>query len=390
MRTLINLLKTTFLFAFLFHLNILNSHAQRTTELKESGDVTLKSRVLNEERTISIDLPGNYNYTNQRFPILYLLDGRGNFEHTKGAVNYLANRDYIPQIIVVAIHNIDRTRDFSPTHVERFPTSGKGEQFLNFISKELIPYMKTNYRVSDFSAIMGHSLGGVFITYSLLEKPELFDGYIAISPYLQYGDRHVIKEAKTELRSSYKTPKYYYMTVGEEQSYLDPLAEFSKLIKEKSENAIDFQYDRLENENHFTTPYLGMFKGLRFIFSDWQMPRAKYAEGLSAIDAHFKNLSKKYGYKVTTPENIINTLGYNYLQNKKTEEAIKVLKENTRRYPYSANVYDSLGEACETNNQLKDAQKNYKKAYELGKEQNHVNTSVYLKNLERVKQKIQE
>jgi len=387
MRTLINLLTATFLFAILFHLNILNSHAQQTIELKKSGNVTLNSRVLNEERTISIDLPGNYNFTNQKFPILYLLDGKGNFEHTKGAVNYLANRDYMPQIIVVAIHNIDRTRDLSPVHVERFPTSGKGEEFLNFISKELIPYMEHNYRVSDFSVIMGHSLGGTFITYSLLEKPELFDGYIAISPYLQYGDRHVVEQAKAELRSNYKTQKYYYMTVGEEQDYIDPLSEFSTLIKEKSGNTIDFKYDKLENENHFTTPYLGMFKGLRFIFYDWQMPRAKYDQGLATIDKHFKSLSQKYGYKVTTPENIINTLGYNYLQNKKTEEAIKVFKENTRRYPYSANVYDSLGKACETNNQLKEAQKNYKKAYQLGKEQNHVNTSVYLKNLERVKQK---
>jgi len=373
-----------FLFTILLLINIYSSSAQQTIELKQSGEVTLKSRVLNEERTISIDLPGNYNFTNQKFPILYLLDGKGNFEHTIGAVNYLANRDYIPQLIVVAIHNIDRTRDFSPTYVERFPTSGGAEQFLNFISKELISYMNKNYRVSGFSVIMGHSLGGTFITYTLLEKPELFDGYIAISPYLQYGDSHVIEKAKTDLRSNYKTAKYYYITVGEEKSYFDPLAEFSTLIKERSGNSINFQYDKLEKENHFTTPYLGMFKGLRFIFSDWQMPPKLYNQGLAAIDEHFKNLSHKYGYKVVTPENIINTLGYVHLQKQEVEKAIGFLEENTKRYPYSANVYDSLGEAYEINDQMKEAKKNYKKAHQLGEEQNHPNASIYKKNLERV------
>ncbi|MDB4581589.1 alpha/beta hydrolase-fold protein [Draconibacterium sp.] len=377
-----------FLFTILLLSITTNLYAQQSVELKQSGDVTIKSKILNEERTISIDLPGNYNFTDQKFPILYLLDGKGNFEHTLGAVNYLASRDYIPQTIVIAIHNIDRTRDFSPVHVERFPASGKGEQFLDFISQELIPYMKKNYRISDFSVIMGHSLGGTFITYSLLKKPDLFDGYIAISPYLQYGDKYVIEKAKTELRSNYKSQKYYYMTVGDEDSYFSPLAEFSSLIKEKSGNTISFKYEKLENENHFTTPYLGMFKGLRFIFSDWQMPRETYNKGLVAIDKHFKNLSHKYGYNVSAPENIINMLGYNYMQNEEWDKAIEVFKENTRRYAYSANVYDSLGEAYESNHQLKEAQKNYQKAYDLGKEQNHANTPVYHKNLERVKKKI--
>ena len=142
----------------------------------------------------------------------------------------------------------------------------------------------------------------------------------------------------------------------------------------------------MEDENHTTIPYLSVFNGLRFIFSDWQLSKEIFAKGLPAIDEHYKKLSSKYGYKIWIPENTINLLGYTYLQNQETEKAITAFTENTKRFPYSANVYDSLGEAYEKNNQLQLATKNYKKAYELGKKQNDKNTPVYLKNLNRVKQ----
>ena len=77
-------------------------------------------------------------------------------------------------------------------------------------------------------------------------------------------------------------------------------------------------------------------------------------------------------------------LGYTYLQKKDYENAIKIFTENVKRYPESANVYDSLGEAYENNNQLKLARKNYQKAYDLGVVQLDGNTLIYKKNLERV------
>ena len=56
-------------------------------------------------------------------------------------------------------------------------------------------------------------------------------------------------------------------------------------------------------------------------------------------------------------------LGYNYLQKEDVKNAINVFEENVKRYPKSANVYDSMGEAYENNNQFKLAAKNYQKAY---------------------------
>ena len=85
---------------------------------------------------------------------------------------------------------------------------------------------------------------------------------------------------------------------------------------------------------------------------------------------------------------VINKLGYYYIGEKNYSSAISVLKENTKRFPKSANVYDSLGDAYENNNQLNLAAENYKKACEIEKVTDDKNAAVYKINCDRVKEKI--
>ncbi|MFA9390011.1 MAG: alpha/beta hydrolase-fold protein [Prolixibacteraceae bacterium] len=359
--------------------------AQQGLEVIHGQDVTVHSKILNEYRTFTIYLPNTYEFSEHHYPILYLLDGRTHFQHACGAVNFLSNMDIIPQTIVIAIHNVDRNRDFSPVHDEQIPTSGGAEKFLDFIDKELTPYIHKNFRASNFSLLMGHSFGGTFATYALLTKPELFDGFIAISPYLHFKADYLVKEAETKLKAEYKPEKYFYQTVGNEPDYFDALAQFSSLVKKKCDHSIHFEYEMLKKENHATIPYPGLYNGLRFVFADWQLPPETFSTGLKAIDKHYNALKEKYGLELGATEQVLNALGYAYLQVSNFDDAIAVFKENIKRNPISSNVYDSLGEAYEKNHQLGLARKNYQKAYDLGKSQNHRNTSVYKVNLERMK-----
>ena len=370
------------LLIFSFSLNTFSQNKKEENTLGEK--ITIHSKILNEDRTILISLPDNYKNSDKEFPVLYALDGRTHFQHASGAANYLARQNITPGIIVVAVTNVDRNRDFTPVKDEARPVSGGAEKFHNFLKKELISYVEKNYRASKYKILMGHSLGGTFAAYSLLEYPDVFDAYIAVSPYLQYADNYINSQAELKLKKEYAKPKSFYMTVGEEPDYLKVLDEFSELIQEKSDNAIKFLYIQMQGENHGTTPYLSLFNGLRFIFSDWILPKEIYLVGLQAIDEHYKLLSDKYHYKITTPENTINLLGYQYLQAGETEKAIEIFKENVKRFPKSANVYDSLGEACEKNEQFKLAKKNYQKAYDLGIIQLSPAILIYKENLERV------
>ena len=348
-------------------------------------EVNLKSKILNENRTMLIYLPDNYQINNKTYPVLYLLDGGFHFHHTSGIVQFLSAQGIIPEMIVVAITNVDRNRDFSPTHEDRIPTSGGAGKFLSFLTEELIPFIDLNYRTQNFDLLVGHSFGGTFATYALLEKPDVFEAYIAISPYLHYDNQYLIKQAETKIMSDYDKNVQFFMTLGDEPAYVPSLTKLESIIEIKSPKNFDFTYIQMKDEDHGSVPHLSIYNGLQAIYSDWQVPRETFIEGLASIEKHYKKISKKYGTKLEVSENTINILGYYYLNNKEFDKAIKAFKENVKRFPASANVYDSLGEAFENSKQIKKAEKNYQKAVELAENVTHPNLIIYKDNLLRIK-----
>jgi tetratricopeptide (TPR) repeat protein len=193
----------------------------------------------------------------------------------------------------------------------------------------------------------------------------------------------VVNRASEKLKP-FKKDKYFYMTVGNEEPYFETLEEYASILKEKAGESVKFKYVKMLDENHATTPYLTLFSGLKFIFSGWQLPVELLQTDLETIDHHFKELSVRYGLRVSTPELVINALGYRYLQAGDLENAIAAFKKNVERYPGSANVYDSLGEAYENQGDRELAAKNYQKAVTLGEKNGDANLSVYKTNLERV------
>lgn len=362
--------------------------AQKTSHAENEKVIKLDSKILNEERTVTVYLPKNYDTSSDKYPVVYLLDGKWNAEHTVNAYKFLASQGSIPKTIIVAVHNVDRNRDFSPTHVEKIPTSGGADKFLDFMSDELAKHMNTNFKTSGFDVLIGHSFGGTFAAHALLTKPEAFDSYIAISPYLHFADNYLIEKAKTTLTSEYASTKQFYMTVGDEPKYFAALDEFKSLVTEKCGDAVNLSYVKMEDENHKTIPYVSVFKGLRSTFSDYSLDKDTFMAGLEAMDKHFAMVSEKYGTTVHTPEFTVNKLGYWYLNEKEVDKAISVFTENTKRFPKSANVYDSLGEAYENNDQIELAAKNYKMACELGEKNNDKNLDIYKKNCERVQSQL--
>ena len=326
-------------FMFGFNLNI------KADDIKVviGKEINLKSKVLNEERTMLVYLPSSYYLSDKTYPVLYLLDGGFHFHHTSGIVQFLSAQGIIPEMIVIAITNVDRNRDFSPTHEDRIPTSGGAGKFLSFLTDELIPFIDQEYRTKDFDILVGHSFGGTFATYTLLEKPDVFEAFIAISPYLHYDNQYLINQAETKVKSEYSKNVQFYMTLGDEPPYIPSLTKLESIIESKSPKNFDFTYIQMIDEDHGSIPHLSIYNGLQSIYSDWQIPRETFIEGLASIEKHYKKISKKYDTNIEVSENTINLLGYYYLNNNEFDKAIKVFKENVKRFPASFNVYDSLG-----------------------------------------------
>jgi len=81
-------------------------------------------------------------------------------------------------------------------------------------------------------------------------------------------------------------------------------------------------------------------------------------------------------------ENELNTYGYAQLNNGQVDKAIEIFTLNTKRYPNSANCFDSLGEALATKGDNKNAILNFKKSLSMNPPPNvRANSEKFLRQL---------
>ncbi len=349
---------------------------------------TVYSRILEEERPVLIDLPTGYDLTQTRFPVLYLLDGLTHFHHATATVDFLARNGRIPQMIIVGIPNVSRTRDLTPTPVEDRELSGGGDNFLKFIEDELMPYIDDKYRTQPHRVLFGHSLAGMFSIYSLLSKPDLFAGYIAASPYLQYDDGHVVGLVESQFAGLAGDRKSLFITLGDEPEYTETVDRLVDLLGNTDENQLRWEYKQFENDDHGSVSLKSLYQGLEMIFSSWLYTGDLAEADVAAIEKHFNSLSDEYGYQILIPEGLLNQMGYMLLADEKYDEAIAAFELNITNYPESANVYDSLGEGYEAMNKLSLAKLNYEKAHIRAQEIGDPNTRIYKLHLDALLDKL--
>ncbi|WEK69331.1 MAG: alpha/beta hydrolase-fold protein [Candidatus Chryseobacterium colombiense] len=240
---------------------------------------TIKSKILNEDRILNIYLPQNFNKT-KSYPIIYLLDGSMNedFIHVTGLVQFFNQMYSMPETIVVGIANIDRKRDFT-FHTDLkdlqkdYPTTGHSEKFINFLEKELKPYIQSQFKTTD-NYLFGQSLGGLLATEILLKNPEMFNNYFIISPSLWWDDESLLKQAPQLLAKIPDTKKFIYVSVGkgEHPVMVKDAEDLYDVLKKSNKKNWTVEYKMMETDNHATILHRSLYEGLVKLFP-YQEPK---------------------------------------------------------------------------------------------------------------------
>lgn len=359
--------------------------------------LVVHSNVLNEDRVIWVRMPAVAQGKQERYPVLYMTDGGTNINEIGSTIDFLADANFIPPLIVVGIANTDRVRDLTPSRasvrhsdgtVTPYPTSGGADKFLDFIQTELVPDVEKRYATQPYRIFAGHSLGGLFAVHAMIARPDLFNACIASSPSLWWDDFRTLHQAQEFFGKQKEFNKTLFFSLGNEGA--DMITGFEQLQKALRANlpkGFTAQSAHYQDETHGSTELLSHYAGLRTIFAGWRVPRDPKTDlpigGLAGVEQHYRELSERFGFKISAEQGI-NSLGYALLGAKKIDEAMAAFRRNVELYPQSANVYDSLADGLEASGKPDLAMQNAEKAVEVATQTGDPLLPEFKKHMERL------
>lgn len=238
----------------------------------------LKSSATGRNYNIYVRLPDEYEQdTGKQYPVIYSLDGQWDFKMLDSICGGLVYDKFMPEVIIVGItysgddadYGALRAKDYTPVRDLFFGGAGDGPKFLAFLKEQLIPFIESNYRTDPSQRVlMGSSFGGTFTLYALFSDPTLFQGYIAGSPVVVYGNRFAFQQEAEYASSHADLPVRLFISVGGAEELAYPVEEFMQVMRDRNYQGLLLETLTVEGEGHASNKPESYNRGLRFIFQN--------------------------------------------------------------------------------------------------------------------------
>jgi len=261
---------------------LVSDYLQDETEFAEGVTVSkMFSKILDEEREVIVHLPEGYDRNpEQRYPVIYVLDGSSQNIHTAKSAALMARIGVVPEVIVVGLANTsgaNRERDYTPPFMrididEPDSPMGGGEAFLAFLKNEAIPLIEKTYRTAPYRMLAGHSRGGLFVAYSLLADSNLFHARFAHSPALWRDDALMVSKLTDFLASAPNLHTFFYISMGDKENDKMMAAYKNSIVSFEmhSPEGLRWYAEVTVGADHYSNPELATPVGFRKLYSHWQ------------------------------------------------------------------------------------------------------------------------
>lgn len=359
--------------------------------------VTLGSRMkmtsafLKEEREFIVNLPANYENTQEKYPVLFLLDG-DRLDYVAAMTTFLARCGHIPPLIVVGVLTPSQRhhyRDFTPTKVDYLPASGGAEGFLQFLKQELIPLLESKYRCRPYRILSGHGLSGLFALQTLLASPGTFGAYIATSPSIAFADRAILPLAAMKFIEGETWNKFVFLAAGQERETVPAIHDFEKIMKSSTPRGLQWQCWFDDREDQGSIAFSGLYLGLKALYADWRFPAGLADEGFPALEKYFLGLSQKYGYIIPLNDDVLVKRSTQLFQEQGFADALRILQLTVTAYPESFQAYYFLGFVCEKIKDFVKAGESYQSAFIKAEAAGSPMAGFYKQQAERIAREIE-
>lgn len=206
---------------------ILTIYISDTSETPSSYDIyEIDSEVLSEKRELIVKLPSEYEKSSDKvYPVIYVFGGNTLTYSIAYDTDLLTRTGHLENVIVVGISNISqktRQRDLTPPFMKQDidePDSplGSANKYLDFVQNEVIDLIERTYRTSSKRIAIGHSREGLMVIYTLMAKPDLFQGHIALSPALWRENNLFLDHFKEAMAKTDTIESYLFLSMGDKE-----------------------------------------------------------------------------------------------------------------------------------------------------------------------------
>jgi len=327
----------------------------------------LESAKVGETREFWVSLPDGYFENEERFPVVYMMDGDFNFNSGGiGAVRHAAQLGETPEFIIVGIKNTNRSKDIFPevvTYADGSKDGGRADQYLDFIQEELIPHIEKTYRTENFRVLYGTSNSGFTAVYSLFRNPATANAYIAASATLSIP---YFRKERDNLIRDFKGGRRRLSLVMGEHDFPTVISGSGALKEQIGLNApvgLSCRLAVIRNGEH--VPANSLIEGLRDLFDGWKVTQRLTEASFPEIRAQVEARLSKFGVPGKLPEDALRELGKTLLGEKKFDMAIEVFEYRARTFPRSADAQVSLGDAYGQAGKPEKARECYQQALSL-------------------------
>ncbi len=252
----------------------------------------IHSSIIDEDYTIYVLRTAAYDTSNIQLPVLYMTDGDWNMTVAMNCFSML-RQDYTtrePLIVGIGYGKGEnkRFRDLNP--------ETGGPAFLSFIEKELMPFISRKYRINKEKAIYGYSMGGMFATYILFDRPELFDMVFIGAPG-NNGRQLMPAVRKYFQQHSDLKAKVFIGVGGYEHEVVRNIDSFMNYLQAKKLSSFSIRKDITPEANHGAALAAVMQNAIRFGYCERH-------QALKIDPAIFHQYKGTYSYKDSSISNI--------------------------------------------------------------------------------------
>lgn len=245
-----------------------------------------------------VDLPASYAHGDTSYPVVFVTDAGYSFPLVRSIRNLLGQRGRnIEDFILIGLppqqgltSKQSRSRDYTPSNPLGKPGRhsgdysatdyGQAQAYRDYIEQQVFPLVAREYRADMGRKVFaGHSLGGLFGSYVLLTKPEMFQSYILGSPSLWFDQGEILKYVDAYAREHrdlharvmmytgmYETPKpgpRYFRSVD----LIGDMQSFERRLKARGYPNLRVGSQVIADEDHLTVFPVLISRGLL-----WALP----------------------------------------------------------------------------------------------------------------------